>query len=58
MTNWDTVKPEDFAHFIRDTFECYMCAACPADGDCDREMCPDCFIKWANKEIKPEEATK
>jgi hypothetical protein len=57
-TNWDTVTPGDFAHFIQATHECYMCEACPASGDCDREMCPSGFLKWAYKEIKPEEATR
>jgi hypothetical protein len=58
MTNWSKVRPEDFARFMESTRECYMCEACPADDDCDREECPSGFLKWAYKEIKPEEATK
>lgn len=58
MTNWDKVRPEDFARFIESTHECYMCGACPADGDCDREECPSGFLKWAYKKVPPEEENK
>lgn len=54
MTNWSKVRPEDFARFMESTHECWMCEACPADDDCDREECPSGFLKWAYKEIKPE----
>lgn len=58
MINWDKVRPEDFARFIEETTECYMCNACPAHNDCEFNDCPDGLIKWAYKKVPPEEENK